>query len=105
MIARTWTGRTRPEDADAYSKYVEKTGVAAQRRTPGNIASLLLRREHDGFCEHVVISLWESEQAIRAFAGDDIDVAVYFPEDRRYLLEMPRLLDHYEVVAYETEQE
>ena len=48
MIARLWFGSTRDEDADAYVDYLEQTGVAAHRETPGNKGSLVLRRRRGG---------------------------------------------------------
>ena len=55
MIARLWFGSTRGEDADAYVAYLEQTGVAAHRATPGNRGSLVLHRERDGLAELQVI--------------------------------------------------
>lgn len=97
MIARVWTGRTRAEDADAYLRYVEETGAAQQRATPGNRGSWILRHVDGKEAEFQVISLWESEDHIRAFAGEDVERAVYYPEDERYLLEMSPAVAHYEV--------
>ncbi len=45
-----------------------------------------------------MISLWESEEAIRAFAGDDLERARYYPEDAEYLLELEPRCTHYEVL-------
>jgi heme-degrading monooxygenase HmoA len=101
MIARCWHGRTGTEDADTYARYVEATGIAAHRRTPGNLASMLLRRDDQNCTHFVVISLWESMDAIRSFAGESPEVAVYFPEDEKYLLEMEPGVTHYEVPVYE----
>ncbi len=101
MIARTWTGRTRAEDADAYLRYLEETGPPQQRRTPGNRGSWILRRPDGDEAEFQVISLWESEDHIKAFAGEDIEVAVYYPEDERYLLEMTPNVIHYEIFGAE----
>lgn len=98
MIARIWFGKTRASDADAYLDYLRKTGVAAFRSTAGNQGWTVLRRVGAEHADFVMISFWESEDAIRRFAGDDVDRAVYFPEDERYLLELPEKLDHYEVV-------
>ena len=100
MIARSWSGRTRCENSDAYLDYLEKTGVTAFRSTPGNQGSMVLRRLGEAHAEFVVVSFWESEEAIRRFAGDDVERAVYYPEDERYLLEMPETLDHYDVVTH-----
>ena len=100
MIARLWFGSTREEDADAYVAYLERTGVAAHRATPGNRGSLVLRRRRDGKAEFVVLSLWQSEEAIDRFAGEG-GPAVYFPEDERFLVEKRDEVDHYEIVAGE----
>ena len=100
MIARLWFGSTRAVDADAYVDYLERTGVAAHRATPGNRGSLVLRRRAGEKAEFLVLSLWESEEAIARFAGDG-GPAVYFPEDERYLVERRDEIDHYEIVAGE----
>lgn len=102
MIARLWFGSTRIEDADAYVSYLEQTGVAAHRATAGNRGSLVLRRRRGDRAEFVVLSMWESEEAIARFAGEG-GPAVYFPEDERYLVERRDEIDHYEVVAGEAE--
>ena len=48
-----------------------------------------------------VLSLWDSLEAIKSFAGDDPEVAIYFPEDEKFLLaKEPRVL-HYEVAVAE----
>jgi heme-degrading monooxygenase HmoA len=98
MIARTWRGATRAEDADAYLEYLEQTGLAEYRKTPGNRSVLGLRRVVDDRAEFLLISLWESEEAIRGFAGQDIDRAVFYPEDERFLIERDNHVSHYQVV-------
>ena len=102
MIARVWKGRTRPEDADTYVDYVARTGLHDLRATPGNLGAWLLRARDGATVEFTVISLWESPASIAAFAGDDIDVARYYPEDPRYLLEMSKTVDHYEAFSQES---
>lgn len=86
MIARTWRGQVRTTDAEAYADYVRETGFRAYAKTPGNLGAWMLRREDGERTEFVTVSLWESEEAIRAFAGEDIEAAVLYPEDRRYLI-------------------
>jgi len=103
MIARVWRGRTRVEHGDDYVEYVKKTGIAEHRATTGNRGSMLLRREAGAETEFYVISFWESLDAVRAFAGADPEVAVYFPEDEKYLLEFEPNVRHYEVSAYESD--
>ena len=97
MIARIWRGTVRPEDADAYVAYVEQTGIRNYRETAGNISAHILRRDLEGQTEIVTLTFWESMDAIRAFAGDDPELARYYPEDDRYLIERPRNVEHFQV--------
>jgi heme-degrading monooxygenase HmoA len=99
MIARIWRGRTRAEDGDAYVEYVNETGVAQHRQTPGNRGSMILRREVGNEVEFLVFSLWESLDAVRAFAGERPEVAVYYPEDEKFLLALEPEVHHYEVAV------
>ena len=99
MIARIWRGTTRDEDAEAYVEYVRGTGIKEYRDTPGNMGAWVLWRVGDGRAEFLTLSLWESQEAIRGFAGDDIDRAVFYAEDDRYLIERDVTVKHYEAVA------
>jgi heme-degrading monooxygenase HmoA len=101
MIARTWRGATKAEDADAYLEYLHRTGLAEYRKTEGNRGVLGLRRIVNDRAEFLLLSLWESEEAIRRFAGDDIEKAVFYPEDERFLVERDNHVSHYQVV-YDT---
>jgi heme-degrading monooxygenase HmoA len=98
MIARVWRGSTRAEDATAYAEYMGGTGGRALADTPGNRGVYMLRRVVGDAAEFVMFSLWESEDAIHAFAGADISVAVFFPEDDRFLIDRELTVSHYEVV-------
>jgi heme-degrading monooxygenase HmoA len=99
VIARIWRGWTSIDDAGDYVRYVEQTGIAAYRSTPGNRGARILRREIDGRCEFLVLSFWDSLDAIRGFAGDEIDLAVFYPEDDRFLVDREFRVTHYDVVA------
>jgi heme-degrading monooxygenase HmoA len=101
MIARIWRGRTRIEQADEYTEYMRKTGVVGQRRTPGNCGSMIWRREVGSEAEFMVVSLWQTLEAVKAFAGERPEVAVYYPDDEQYLLELEPEVLHYEVPVYE----
>ena len=98
MIARTWAGATRASDADAYLDYLHATGLAEYRATPGNRGVLALRRIAGDRAEFLLLTLWESEEAIRRFAGDDIERAVFYPEDDRYLIARDEKVRHYQMV-------
>ena len=98
MIARTWHGVVPAAKADRYAAYVQKTGVKELRATPGNRGVYVWRRVEGDRAHFQVISLWESREAIRAFAGEEIERARYYPEDASYLLELEPNVTHYEVV-------
>ena len=98
MIARTWRGWTAAADADDYVDYVLDTGIRAYRETPGNRGAWILRRDDGDRTEFVTLSFWESRDAVRAFAGDEIDQAVFYPEDDRFLIERELHVHHYELI-------
>jgi heme-degrading monooxygenase HmoA len=97
VIARTWRGETATADADAYVSYLEATGIKEYRATPGNLGAMVLRRSLGETTEFITFSLWESLDAVRAFAGDDPERAVFYPEDDRYLVARDLTVDHFEV--------
>ena len=100
MIARSWRGWVRTEDRAAYVDYIERTGMAGYRSTPGNQGAWMLARDlEDGRTEVVTLSFWASADAIRGFAGHDIERAVFYPEDDRYLVGRETTVTHHEVVA------
>lgn len=98
MIARTWRGWTTADDGDRYLAYLEKTGLAEYRATPGNRGAAVLRRRIDDRMDFLLISFWDSEEVIRDFAGDDPHRAVFYPEDDDFLVERELRVSHFEVL-------
>jgi heme-degrading monooxygenase HmoA len=86
-------------DAEEYVAYICRTGLAEYRATAGNRGAWIMWREVDGTAEFVTLSFWESEEAIRRFAGDDISRAVFYPEDDRFLITRETTVEHYRLVA------
>jgi heme-degrading monooxygenase HmoA len=101
MIARVWHGRVPANKADAYYQYLERTGLADYRRTPGNRGVFVFRRNEADVTHFVLTTLWESYDAIRAFAGAEYEQARYYAEDDDYLLEREPHVNHYEVLCAE----
>jgi heme-degrading monooxygenase HmoA len=99
MIARSWHGRVPATKAEAYYQYLLRTGLADYRATAGNRGVQVLRRVRDGIAEYQLVTLWDSLESIRAFAGPDPEVARYYPEDDDYLLEREPFVAHYEVLS------
>jgi heme-degrading monooxygenase HmoA len=100
VIARIWRGAVRREDGDAYAEYIERTGVTGYRSTPGNRGVTMLRRDVDDRCEFLMLSLWDSIDAVKAFAGEDHETAVFYPEDDRFLIERDEKSSHWEVASH-----
>jgi len=101
MIARIWRGAVRADDAAAYASYIQETGVEGYRKTPGNRGAWALWRVEGDRAEFVTVSLWDSREAIKGFAGQDIEIAVFYPEDDRFLVERDLTVHHYEVAGTE----
>jgi heme-degrading monooxygenase HmoA len=97
VIARIWRGVVRSADADTYVDYIAETGLDEYRRTPGHQGGWILRRDVGDRTEVMTFSLWESLDAVKAFAGDDYETAVYYPEDERFLVERDEVCAHYDV--------
>ena len=96
MIARVWQGTTLAEDGDAYAGYLKETGMKGARELPGARGTLVLRRERAGHAEFETILLFDSLADVKVFAGDELDAAVFFPEDDRYLIERDLEVRHFE---------
>ena len=95
MIARVWRGATLAEDGDAYAAYLEE--VLAPARRAGARGTLVLRRERTGYAEFETILLFDSLGDVKGFAGDELELAVFFEQDERYLVERDLEVRHYEV--------
>jgi heme-degrading monooxygenase HmoA len=98
MIIREWRGRARSSQADAYPKHFRETVVPELRRVPGFIGAQLGRRQLDDDIEFLVLTRWRSMDAIRAFAGMNVEKAVVEPDAVAALIEFDGSVRHYEVV-------
>jgi hypothetical protein len=98
VIARLWTGTVQRADAAEYADYIRATGFTAYGQTAGNRGAWLLRRDEGGRTDFLALSLWDSPDAVRAFAGDDVEAAVLYPEDERYLVAGSSAIRHHDAV-------
>jgi heme-degrading monooxygenase HmoA len=100
VIARVWRGWVNTSRAAEYVQYINATGMAEYLGTPGNLGAQMLTRDlGDGRTEVVTLSWWESREAIRAFAGEDIDRAVFYPDDEEFLVGKEETVSHFDVVS------
>jgi heme-degrading monooxygenase HmoA len=100
MIARIWHGAVPNGKAEDYTDYLLRTGIAEYKATPGNRGVQMLRRTEGGVTHFLLISHWDSYDAIRAFAGDDITASHYYPEDTEFLIELEPTVTHYDVLDH-----
>jgi heme-degrading monooxygenase HmoA len=98
MIARAWHGRVPESKSESYYEYLLRTGLADYASTPGNRGVWVFRRTSGGTTEFLLTTMWESIDAIKAFAGEDYERARYYGEDDHYLLEREEFVTHYEVL-------
>jgi len=98
MILRTWRGSVDSENGDRYLAYLRETGIKEYMATPGNRGVFVVRRERNGRTEYLLLTLWDSMEAIERFAGDTPERAVFYPEDDKFLVEKDEHVDHYEVL-------
>jgi hypothetical protein len=101
LTVRTWSATAGPEGAGNYSRYFTGTLLPELRKLPGFEGAYLLRRDldGDGTIELTAHTFWASPGVIRAFAGDDITVAIVEPEARAMLLDFDRTATHRSVAA------
>jgi heme-degrading monooxygenase HmoA len=99
MIARLWHGITTSAKADEYVDYLNKTGIPDYQATEGNLGVQLLRRIEGEQAHFLIITFWESVDAVKKFAGEDYEKARYYAEDQNFLLEFEEKVIHYEVTS------
>ena len=99
MIVRMWHGRVPASKTEAYRKFTNGRAIPDYRAVPGNISVHVLERRDGDVTHFITLTFWDSLESIRGFAGPDVEVARYYPEDQDYLLEFELRVTHYEVVG------
>ena len=99
MIARMWHGRVPTPKARAYREFVNGRAIPDYRSVKGNISVHILERLDGDVTHFITLTFWESLESIKGFAGQDINIAKYYPEDKDFLLEFEPTVVHYEVVG------
>lgn len=98
MITRIWKGKALRANADAYHRFVTQHVFTQLENLDGHRGAYLLRRESGEHTEFMAVTLWDSLESIRAFAGDSLESAVVEPEARAVLSSFDDFVTHYEVV-------
>ena len=96
MIARVWKGWTAAENADAYEALLRTVVYPGLRSVRGYVGGYILRDDRENDVEFVTVNLFESPEAVKAFAGAEYEVPVFEPEARRLLSKVEPIARHYE---------
>jgi len=99
MIARIWHGKTSISDYEAYTDLLKRLAIPDYEKTPGFRGLRFLRNTMGNEAHFNLITFWEDMDAIKNFAGEDLEKAKYYPEDKDYLLEFEEKVQHFEVFA------
>jgi heme-degrading monooxygenase HmoA len=100
MIVRLWHGRVPVSKASAYRQLLNRHAIPDYQSVAGNLSVHVLERSESDITHFITLTFWKDMDAIKAFAGDDAELAKYYPEDRDFLLEFEPKVVHYEVVAH-----
>jgi heme-degrading monooxygenase HmoA len=98
MIVREWRGRASPRNEDAYPKHFRENVVPELRKLAGFLGADLSRRQLGDQIEFLVVTRWQSMDAIRGFAGADTERAVVEPGAIAALVEFDSAVHHYVVI-------
>ena len=99
MIARIWHGITKKEQYEEYTNFMKQKAIPDYKKTEGFVKLSFLRRIEGNIAHFNLVTYWENIEVIKNFAGNDYEIAKYYPEDKRYLLEFEEKVTHYEVFA------
>jgi heme-degrading monooxygenase HmoA len=99
MIVRMWHGRVPSEKADRYLEFLKARAIPDYRSVPGNISAHVLEHADGDVTHFITMTFWRDMDTIRGFAGNQVEIAKYYPEDAEFLLEYEPTVTHYEVVA------
>jgi len=97
MIARTWGGKVPLKNAPDFHQHLLNTGVRDYERQSGCREIKILRRDADDWAHFLLFSVWQSWDAIRAYAGETPEKAVLYPDDERFCLVPDLAVSHYEI--------
>jgi len=97
MIARTWRGTATVAKANDYHRHFTTAVAPHLKNIDGHKGAFLLRRDVDAQVEFVALTLWDSIETVKKFAGPNPEVAIVEPEARAALSTFDDFATHYEV--------
>ncbi len=101
MIVRMWHGRVPTSKAGEYGEFTVARAIPDYRSVAGNLGAYVLRRSEGEVTHFITLTFWESLEAIKGFAGGNVEAAKYYPEDKDFLMEFEPTVVHYEVIGHQ----
>ncbi len=102
MIARHWHCLPKPDQTHAYVRYFQEEMFPRLSKISGFVRATIQTRPGERGTEFLIISYWESTEAIRRFAGDDVEAAVIPDKVKEMTIDYDVRARHYEVIeSYE----
>ena len=102
MISRNWRGVATHEAADKYVRHLQLETFPELSRIPGFVSASVLRRPTSNGVEFLIVTTWESMDAIRLFAGNSVEIAVVPSAVQAMMVEYDHEVTHYEIAAVHT---
>lgn len=99
MIVRIWHGRVPTPKANAYRDFLNQIALPDYRSVTGNLSAYILQQQAGEITHFVTMTFWENMDSIKSFAGEDVERAKYYPEDREFLVDYEPTVIHLEVVG------
>ena len=99
MIVRMWHGKVPAAKAGEYREFLNARAITDYQSVAGNISVHILERSDGAITHFITLTFWKDMEAIKAFAGEDVAAAKYYPEDQDFLLEFEPTVVHYQVVG------
>jgi len=99
MVVRMWHGKVPASRAGAYREFLHARAIPDYQSVEGNISVHILERSEGAITHFITLTFWKDMDSIKAFAGDDVEAAKYYPEDKDFLLEFEPKVIHYKVVG------
>lgn len=98
MVSRHWSCRIKPEEEENYVNYLKEEILPHLAQLPGFSGASIRRKAIGDFPEFLFISEWTSKEAIKAFAGEDIHLAVVSEKAQKMMRSFDQEVRHYELI-------
>jgi heme-degrading monooxygenase HmoA len=98
VISRQWRGLAHTNEAQNYIGHLRTETFPALRRLPGFVSASILSRRLSGGVEFLIVTQWDSREAVAQFAGPDLDAAVVPAEVAAMMIEFDSRAKHFDVI-------